>query len=112
GEESSYPYTGSIYSFAPPAGSGSQHTIASGLSFEPKAMAFDTNGDLFEADGDNGNIYEFTNNAGSLSTTPTQFAPDYGTPGALAFDSSGDLLLGAGGEVAEFPNIGGTLSPD
>src|SRR5208283_4201335 len=35
GEESSYPYTGSIYSFAPPAGSGSQHTIASGLSFEP-----------------------------------------------------------------------------
>lgn len=142
----------SIYAFNPAFGSGSQSTIASGLSFEPAGMAvdsqgnlfasdgvstiykipangvpvafatglseplglaFDTNGDLFEADSGSYNIYEFTNNAGTLSTTPTLFYSIYGVVESLAFDSHGDLLLAdlSYEEVIEFPNIAGTLYP-
>jgi sugar lactone lactonase YvrE len=91
--------------------------FVSGLD-EPEGMAFDANGNLFEADNGSGNIYEFTNNAGTLSTNPTLFAnmsadDDGCDPVALAFDSSGDLwAAGEGGlwVIVEFVNTGRTLS--
>src|SRR5208282_2375225 len=134
GKEPYYPYTGSIYSFAPPAGSGSQHTIASGLSSEPVEMAVDSQGNLFESDGvstiyeipkngvpvafasglnelDNGSfsVNEFINTAGTLSSIPTLF-PVFAYGKILVFDHSGDLFVQESGYIAEYPNIGGTLS--
>ena len=54
-------------------------------------LAFDSAGNLFEADSGSGNIYEFTP-GGARST----FASGAGHPfglGALAFDSTGNLFL-------------------
>ena len=91
--------------------------FVSGLDV-PEGLAFDANGNLFEADNGSGNIYEFTNNIGTLSNNPTLLAnmsaDDYGSdPVALTFDSSGDLwAAGEGGlwVIVEFVNTGGTLS--
>jgi hypothetical protein len=107
GEEFSYyPYTGSIYSFAPPAGSGSQQTIASGLSFEPVGMAVDSQGNLFASDGIS-NIYEIPKNG-----VPVTFASGLNDPTGLAFDTNGDLyeLDNGSFSVNEFINTAGTLS--
>lgn len=106
GEESSYPYTGSIYSFAPPAGGGSQQTIASGLSFEPAGMAVDSQGNLFASDGVSA-IYEIPKNG-----VPVAFASGLNEPTGLAFDTNGDLFELDNGSfsVNEFTNNAGTLS--
>ena len=48
--------SGNIYEFTP---GGVQSTFASGLN-DPDGMAFNSAGDLFEADYGSGNIYEFT----------------------------------------------------
>src|SRR5208283_4972878 len=73
-------------------------------------LAFDSQGDLFAVDEEG--IYEFTNNAGTLSTNPTYFASYGNFLGSLAFDSSGDLFLSDGGSfIFEFINTAGTLSP-
>ena len=65
---------------------------------------------MFEADNDSYDIYEFTNNAGTLSTTPTLFVAIYLID--LAFDNSGDLFLADFAYVAsEFPNLGGNSLP-
>ena len=47
---------GNIYEFTP---SGTRTTFASGLS-TPEGLAFDSSGNLYEADSASGNIYEFT----------------------------------------------------
>lgn len=62
---------------------------------------------LFEADEDSGNIYEFTTN-GAQST----FVSGLSTPAGLAFDSAGDLFVSSfsGNVVYEFANSNGRLS--
>src|ERR1017187_9095405 len=65
-------------------------------------LAFDSAGNLFEADSGSGNIYEFTP-GGARST----FASGAGHPfglGALAFNSTGNLFVSDewGGEVYQF----------
>jgi sugar lactone lactonase YvrE len=77
---------GSIVEITP---GGAQSTFASGV--DPKALAFNNVGDLFESDYKSGNIYEYTPNG-----TRTTFASGLSTPQALAFNSAGDLFVGAG----------------
>jgi sugar lactone lactonase YvrE len=73
----------SIYEFTP---GGVQSTFASGL-LGPQGLAFNSAGDLFEADGGTGNIYEFT--PGGVKTTyATLNHPDF-----LAFDSKDNLFV-------------------
>src|ERR1019366_1765741 len=51
----------------------------------PLGLAFNSAGDLFEADGGGGNINVFRNNSGTLSSSPTIYASGlYGFHGALA----------------------------
>jgi len=61
-----------------------------------------------------GHVYEFTNNAGILSTNYGPFASNLSSPFGLAFDSAGDLFVAAtvisSGEIYEFTNSAGTLS--
>src|SRR5208282_717048 len=81
--------SGNIYEYMP---SGVQSTFASGLS-GPAGLAFNSAGDLFEADELSGNIYEFT--PGGVRST---FASGLYYPYALAFDSAGNLFeCGLGG---------------
>ncbi len=68
---------------------GTQSTFASGLT--PQAVAFNSAGDLFEADYRSGNIYEFTPD-GTRST----FASGFSFPIGMTFDSLGNLFVGAG----------------
>ncbi|HEV2329929.1 MAG TPA: hypothetical protein VGY56_14200 [Verrucomicrobiae bacterium] len=68
---------------------GTQSTFATGV--DPKALAFNSAGDLFESDYKSGNIYEYAPN-GARST----FASGFSTPQALAFNNAGDLFVGAG----------------
>lgn len=67
-------------------------TFVTGLN-QPNGIAFNGAGDLFEADYGSGNIYEFLNNDGTLSSTPTLFADGLNDPCAIAFNSSGDLYV-------------------
>jgi hypothetical protein len=68
---------------------GVQSTIPSGP--DPKALAFNSAGDLFETDYHSGNIYEYTP-GGTLSI----FVTVTPAPQALAFNSAGDLFVGTG----------------
>jgi glucose/arabinose dehydrogenase len=54
-------------------------TFASGLS-GPEGLAFDSTGDLFEADSGSGNIFEFT-----PSGVKSTFASGLDNPNGLAF---------------------------
>ncbi|HEY5503694.1 MAG TPA: hypothetical protein VIK28_00950, partial [Sedimentisphaerales bacterium] len=67
--------------------SGAQSTFASGLTVS-YGLAFNTAGNLFEADLQSGNIYEFTP-GGAQST----FASGLHQPNGLAFNSAGDLFV-------------------
>ena len=69
--------------------SGVQSTIPSGP--DPKALAFNSSGDLFETDYHSGNIYKYTP-GGVLSI----FATVTPAPQALAFDRAGNLFVGTG----------------
>ncbi len=69
-----------------------QSTLVSGLNY-PDGLAFDGKGDLLEADEGSGNVYEFTNNSGTLNSSPGVFVSGLDEPGALAFDSTGDLFV-------------------
>jgi sugar lactone lactonase YvrE len=68
---------------------GVQSTFASNL--DPIALAFNNADDLFVADYWSGNIYEYTPQ-GVQST----FATGFSFPLSLAFDSAGNLFVGAG----------------
>jgi secreted PhoX family phosphatase len=69
--------------------SGSPSTFAVGLDY-PAALAFNSAGDLFEADQFSGHIYEYAPAGG----TPTTFATGLNNPMSLAFDAAGDLFVG------------------
>jgi len=56
-------------------------------------LAFDSAGNLFEADANSGTIFEFAPNG-----SPSTFASGLFSPDGLAFDSSGNLYVG---EIAE-----------
>jgi hypothetical protein len=82
--------SGNIYEFTT---NGVKSTFASSLgSLHGAGLAFNSAGDLFVAAG--GNIYEFTNNNGTLSTNITTFASGLDSPFGLAFDGSGNLFEG------------------
>ncbi|HEY1788501.1 MAG TPA: PEP-CTERM sorting domain-containing protein [Verrucomicrobiae bacterium] len=71
---------------------GSESAFATGLD-QPNALAFDNAGDMFEADYNDGDIYEFANNGGTLNSTPTLFASGLDDPLALAFNAAGNLFV-------------------
>lgn len=79
----------SIYEFTP---NGAESTFVSGL-YHPFGLAFDSKGDLFEADGGSGHIYEFINSGGVLSSNYISFASGLSLPHGLVFDSAGDLFV-------------------
>jgi len=80
---------------------GTQSTfVASGLGYI-QGLAFNSLGDLFEADGGSGNIYEFTPN-GTRSTFASGLNPN-----GLAFNSAGDLFeADSSGSIYEFSPSG------
>jgi SMP-30/Gluconolactonase/LRE-like region len=78
---------------------------------DPQELTFDKAGDLFECEYRSGDIYEFVNNNGTLSSTPTIFATGFANPLSVAFDSAGDLFVGDGygsgaGRVTEITHDG------
>ena len=76
---------GGIFKYTP---SGTRTIFASGL-YGPEGLAFNSEGNLFEADtGLEGDVYEFTP-AGVQST----FASGLYSATELAFDSAGDLFV-------------------
>ncbi len=68
---------------------GVQSTIPSGP--DPKGLAFNSAGDLFETDYHSGNIYEYT--PGGVFSIFATVSP---APQAMAFNSAGDLFVGTG----------------
>ncbi len=76
----------------------SKSTFAAGLN-EPSSLAFNSAGDLFEADLGSGKIFEFTPDG-----TQSTFATGLNHPTALAFDSLGNLFEAdfASGNINEF----------
>src|SRR6266487_4642749 len=91
---------GNIDEFTP---NGVRSVFASGLT-SPFAMAFDSGGNLFVADGGNENagsgaVYKFTPTG--LRTT---FASGLTHPFALAFDSGGNLFVADGGDPWAYPD--------
>ncbi len=77
---------------------------ASGLAFDNTGSAA---GYLFVSGYSTGDLYKI-----SPTGTPTTFATGLSSPGAMAFDSAGDLFVGTlgNGSIYEFQNNGGTLS--
>lgn len=89
-----------IYEFAP---NGTRSTFAQYPTVNgPCGLAFDSAGNLFEADSRSGNIYEFTP-GGARSTFASGAGHSYGLNG-LAFNSAGSLFLADGwdGNIYEF----------
>jgi sugar lactone lactonase YvrE len=93
-------------------GNHSTFVTLPGSSSYPRCVAFDSQGDLFVSDYGANIVYEFTNNAGNLSSSVNTFA-SVGEPYGLAFDSSGDLFVASesSGNIYEYINAGGSLSP-
>ena len=78
--------------------SGPSSTFATGLDY-PAALAFNSVGDLFEADQFSGVINEYAPGGG----TPTQFATGLNNPMSLAFDAAGDLFVAP--KIITFSNM-------
>jgi hypothetical protein len=62
---------------------------------DPVGLAFDRHGNLFEANYNTSKINEFTNQNGTLNSTPGVFVAGlaFDGPGGLAFDGSGNLFV-------------------
>lgn len=84
----------------------------------PCGLAFDSKGDLFEADNGSGKAYEFTNYNGTLSTNSTVIASGLSAPQGLACNSAGNLFVAGigngtiyeitpGGTPGTFAAVGG-----
>jgi sugar lactone lactonase YvrE len=85
---------------------GDQSTFASSGLNHPYGLAFDRAGDLFVADHESGNIYEFTN---GVAANQGIFASGFNyttEPVALAFDTAGDLFVASdqSANIYEFTN--------
>jgi len=78
-----------------PTGGGSS-TFASGLNF-PGALAFDSAGDLFEADTLSGKIYKYTYSGGILNSSAVLFTAGLSDPRSIAFDKSGNMFVACEG---------------
>jgi hypothetical protein len=81
----------------------SQTTFATGLN-TPYELAFDSAGDLFESDWGSGQINEFKDTGGILSSTPTLYASVAGNPTGLAI-YGGNLFVGMGGNTGSVIEI-------
>lgn len=85
---------------------GTESTFATGLDY-PTGLAFDSTGDLFEADQFSGHIYEWA--AGG--TTRTIFASGLGQCGPMAINAEGDLFVNINGSsIDEFSPAGGIIN--
>ncbi len=94
----SCPGNNSIVEISP---NGTASTFTSRLD-APADLAFDTAGNLFEADEGSGDVYEFVNNNGTLSTTPVLYASGLDKPYGLAFGLLGLYVSEYGnGDIAE-----------
>ena len=82
---------------------GTQSTFATGLD-HPSGLAFDSVGNLFEADSGSGNIFKFAVADG----TKTTFASGAGAIAGLAFDASGNLYAAdfSNGAILKFTPAG------
>ena len=96
--------TGSIVKFTP---AGMISTFAGGL-FLPKDLAFDSSGNLYEADAGSGSIFKFAPN-GTKTTFNTTVL---NAPQSLAFDRDGNLFVGEcpSCDIVKFTPAGGTPS--
>jgi sugar lactone lactonase YvrE len=95
--------SGSIVKFTP---AGAISTFAAGL-FLPKDLAFDSAGNLYEADSGSGSVFKFAPNG-----TKTTFKTGLNAPRSLAFDRNGNLFVGEFGANAIVKiTPAGTLSP-
>ena len=97
---------GNIYKYTT---NGVKSTFSSGFLLYPGGMAFDSAGNLFVADSSTHvAIYEFTNNAGILSSNAFTYASSLDGPFGLAFNSSGNLFeTDTGmGNINKFTTIG------
>jgi secreted PhoX family phosphatase len=82
---------------------GSLTTFAGNLDYA-RGLAFDSAGDLFEADCFSGQMLEFQNNSGILNSSPVVYANSLNNPGAMAFNKAGDLFVASdiGNLIYEF----------
>jgi hypothetical protein len=71
---------------------GVPSTFATGIVY-PYGLAFNSAGSLFVADAHTGNIYEFTNSNGILSSNQTVYASGMNWPIGIAFDRLGNLFV-------------------
>lgn len=94
-----------IFEIAP---NGTESFFAGGVGIAPAGLAFDSSGDLFVASVGSGEISEFINHNGVLSTTPVVFASGLDEPFGLAFNSAGNLFVSeyGNGVIAEITPTG------
>lgn len=84
---------------------GNQTTFGSGLN-SPSGLAFDTSGNLFEAD-ESGNIFEWA----GAGTNMTTFASGLNNPAFMAIDAWGDVFVNLnGGQIDEFNPAGALVN--
>ena len=92
-----------------PSGGGSASVFASGLTY-PTGFAFDSSGDLFAADQLGGEIYEYVNSGGTLSSTPVTIASGLDQPNIMAFNSTGSLFVDINGtSIEKFTGSSGSI---
>jgi sugar lactone lactonase YvrE len=89
-----------IYKFSP---EGVRSTFASGLGDSRNFLAFNSHGELFIGDGENGNIYEYTR-SGVRSTFASNIYNTFG----LVFDSTDNLFVSqtSSGNIYKFNSNG------
>src|SRR4029077_800574 len=99
--------TGSIVKFTP-AGVMITPPFASGL-FLPKDLAFDSSGNLYEADSGSGSVFKFAPNGTKTTFNTTAL----NAPQSLAFDRNGNLFVGEcpSCDIVKFTPGGGSPSP-
>ena len=90
--------------------SGGSSTFASGLDF-PGALAFDSAGDLFEANTLGGEIYEYTDHNGTLNASAALFASGLADPRSIAFDSNGNMFVACQGNDSVIEYLAGGGKP-